>query len=139
MLSYANILPVCNEVELHPLNTQEKLLTFLHQNKILPIGYCPLARGADTSSCPNLMEHPLVRSLSDKYKCSGSQLILSWSIHRGCAVIPKSSNPERLRENFECQSLKLEEEDVAQISTLNENVRICGDGIPWLFGNNIFA
>ena len=66
MLSYASILPVCNEVELHPLNTQEKLVTFLHQNKILPIGYCPLAKGQ------NLLEHPLVLSLCEKYKCSGS-------------------------------------------------------------------
>ena len=37
MLSYCNIKPVVNEVELHPLNTQEKLLRFLKQEDIVPI------------------------------------------------------------------------------------------------------
>ena len=63
MLSYARIPPACNEVELHPLNVQDKLVKFLKSQNIQPIAYCPIARGADTSRCPNVCEHPIVKEL----------------------------------------------------------------------------
>lgn len=56
MLSYARIKPACNEVELHPLCVQDKLVNFMKQNNIKPIAYCPIARGADTRKCPNIGE-----------------------------------------------------------------------------------
>jgi aldehyde reductase len=46
MLSYARIPPVCNEVELHPLCVQPKLIKFMLENKIEPIAYCPIAKGS---------------------------------------------------------------------------------------------
>lgn len=67
MLSYSRIKPVVNEVELHPLNAQPKLLNFLLTHDIAPIAYSPLARGADTLKCPNLLVHPIILEMSDKY------------------------------------------------------------------------
>ena len=70
MLSYANIPPACNEVELHPLCSQQDLVKFMHENKIVPIGYCPIARGADTAKCPDLGKSPQVDCLMQKYGAS---------------------------------------------------------------------
>ena len=72
MLSYARIPPACNEVELHPLCAQLKLVKFMEQNKIVPIGYCPIARGADTSRCPNVFEHSIVKAKCEKYGKTGA-------------------------------------------------------------------
>ena len=44
MLTYAEIRPAANEVELHPYNAQKSLVKFLHKYGILPVGYCPLSR-----------------------------------------------------------------------------------------------
>jgi len=80
MLSYCKIQPACNEVELHPLCAQLKLIKFLQQNNIVPIGYCPIARGADTSRCPNIMEHATIKACSEKYGKTGAQILLNWGL-----------------------------------------------------------
>ena len=61
MLSYARIKPVVNEVELHPLCVQEKLVKYLKSENIVPIAYCPIARGADTRKVPDLSETEIVK------------------------------------------------------------------------------
>ena len=71
MLSYARIRPACNEVELHPLNAQVKLVKFLKQHQIEPIGFAPIARGADTSRCPDVCAHPVVKACMQKYDKTG--------------------------------------------------------------------
>ena len=67
LLSYARIKPVVNEVELHPLNAQTKLVKFLKDNQIEPIGYAPLARATDTSKSPNLFEYDVIKRCMRKY------------------------------------------------------------------------
>lgn len=49
MLSYAKIPPAVNEVELHPLCPQPKLVKFLNDNNIVPIAYCPIGKGSGAS------------------------------------------------------------------------------------------
>lgn len=138
MISYARIKPTHNEVELHPLNTQDKLLSFMKSHGIVPIGYCPLARGADTRKCPNLLTHEILVNLSKKYDANASQILLAYGLARGCVMIPKTSNLDRLKENADSNKIKLSEEDVAQLSTINENHRICDD-YPWMLGTSIFS
>jgi len=72
MLSYARIPPVVNEVEIHPLNVQPMLIKYMKENHIEAIGYCPLARGADNSRCPNIMEHDVVKKSVEKYSKTGA-------------------------------------------------------------------
>ena len=67
MLSYAKIKPVVNEVELHPLNVQAALVKYLKSENIVPIGYCPIARGADTAKCPDICETAIIKELAAKY------------------------------------------------------------------------
>jgi diketogulonate reductase-like aldo/keto reductase len=72
-----------------------KLVKFLQQNNIVPIGYCPIARGADTSRCPNVMEHATIKACSEKYGKTGAQILLNWGLQRGHIVIPRSNNVDR--------------------------------------------
>ena len=108
MLSYARIPPACNEVELHPLCSQPKLLKFMKDHQIVPIAYCPIGRGADTSRCPNIFEHPAVVACMAKHGKTGAQILLNWGLLRGCVVIPKSNSIERIKENIESTSFNLD-------------------------------
>lgn len=48
--------------------------------------------------------------MSEKYKKTPAQIILSHLIHRGVSVIPKSNSRDRIAENFDCL-FEMEEED----------------------------
>jgi len=127
-----------NEVELHPLNVQDKLVKFLKQNNIHPIGYCPVARGADTSRCPDVLSHPSVVKLCEKYGKTGAQILLRWGIQRGHIVIPRSNNLGRQKENLDSCFFTIDDEDMEEITKIDEGHRIC-DGYAWLLKNSIFA
>lgn len=74
MMSYAKILPVVNEVELHPYCQQPKLVKFLQDHQIHPIAYCPIGKGNGSSvgsttvmSGLGLLEHPTIVKISEKH------------------------------------------------------------------------
>ena len=72
MLTYARIKPAVNEIELNPINVQNILVQYMKDNNIVPIAYCPLAKGSDTSRAPNVLEYPEVKNLAGKYGRTGS-------------------------------------------------------------------
>lgn len=61
---------------------------------------------------PNLLENPLVQQLSKQYGKTPAQILLRHTIQRGVAVIPKSSNPARLKENFDVFDFAISESDM---------------------------
>ena len=72
LLTYARIAPGVNQIELHPLNTQDQLLGYMKENNIVPVAYCPVARGADNSKCPNVCESEPVKKCQAKYGKTGA-------------------------------------------------------------------
>lgn len=53
------------------------------------------------ASAPNSMEEASVKKFAAKYKKSSAQILLRYLLQRGIAVIPKSINKERIKENFD--------------------------------------
>ena len=67
----------------------------MHENKIVPIGYCPIARGADTYKYPDLGKSLKVDFLIKSMELH-PQIFLAYGVSRGHIVIPRSSNLERI-------------------------------------------
>ena len=55
-----------------------------------------------------LFEHPVIAGLAKKYGKTPAQVLLRWATQRGLAVIPKSNNPERLKQNLEVTGFDME-------------------------------
>ena len=72
------------------------------------------------------MDNDIMCVLATKYAKTPAQIGLRWSLQKGVAVIPKSTNPERIQDNSEIFDFELEEEDMAIIDTLNQNLRTAG-------------
>uniref|UniRef100_A0A8C0LA50 Aldo-keto reductase family 1 member D1 n=1 Tax=Canis lupus dingo TaxID=286419 RepID=A0A8C0LA50_CANLU len=108
--------PVSNQVECHPYFTQPKLLKFCQQHDIVIIAYSPLGTSRNPTSVnissPPLLKDELLNALGKKYKKTA----------RGVVVIPKSFNPERIKENFQIFDFSLTEEEMKDIEALNKNV-----------------
>lgn len=118
LINNTQVVPAVNQVEFHPFLYQKELLAYCQKKKIAIEAYSPLAHGRRTSN-------ELIAKLAEKYKKSSAQIMIRWSLQLGNIVIPKSSHPERIKENFEVFDFKLTENDMKLVGTLNENLRTC--------------
>ena len=104
ILDMASIRPVANQIEHHPYLPQELLATFCEQNGIRLVAYSSLGSGKS----PSLLRDPTIGELATQLGMTPAQVLLSWSYSRGIPVIPRTSNPGRLEENFTLKSLAAE-------------------------------
>ena len=114
-------------MECHPYFTQTKLLKFCQQHDIVIVAYSPLGTCRNplwvNVSSPPLLKDELLTSLGKKYNKTQAQIVLRFDIQRGLVVIPKSTTPERIKENFQIFDFSLTKEEMKDIEALNKNVR----------------
>ena len=91
---------------------------FLKENGIVPQAWYPLGHGDKA-----LLQEPLFAQLGKKYGKSAPQIILRWHIQSGNIVIPGSKNPDHIKSNFDLFDFALTDDEMAQITALNKNVR----------------
>ncbi|KAJ6660058.1 hypothetical protein lerEdw1_018256 [Lerista edwardsae] len=119
--------PVSNQIECHPYFTQPKLLEFCREHGIVIVGYSPLGTSRDETwvnvSSPPLLEDPVLNAIGEKYNKTAAQVALRFSVQREVVVIPKSFNPDRIRENFQIFDFSLTEKEMKEIEALNKNIR----------------
>jgi len=128
MFTYCKIRPAVNQIEIHPYLTQEDLVKFCQDQKIVVQAYSPLGSFGtkDLFWRPwkeNILEDKLLKELAEKYKKTPGQIALNWGLRRNYVIIPKTERKERLEENMKAGSFVMEEEDYAKISKLNKNLR----------------
>ena len=88
------------------------------ENGIVPQAWYPLGHGDKA-----LLEEPLFAELGKKYGKSAPQIILRWHIQSSNIVIPGSKNPDHIKSNFDLFDFALTDDEMAQITALNKNVR----------------
>jgi diketogulonate reductase-like aldo/keto reductase len=76
--------------------------------------------------------HPAIVQIAQQYSRTPAQIILRWAVQQGLSTIPKSENPDRIRENFGIFNFELSEMDLNVLNNLNENFRIVDDPIDML-------
>lgn len=128
LLAGARIRPVVNQIECHPYLQQRRLIDFCQRNRIDVTAYSPLGSPDRPDRLkqdgePTLMREPTVLRLAEQYRASPAQVLLGWAIDKGIIVIPKSSSPERLKENLEAADMHLKPEDLERIDRLDRHRR----------------
>lgn len=106
------VVPVLNEVELHPLYQQSALRDFCAQRGIAVVAYSPIKRG-------EALEGPVFSALAEKYGKTPGQIALRWHHQLGNIPIPNTSRPERIRENFNIFDFALTPQEMAAIAALD--------------------
>ena len=133
LMSYARIKPAMLQVESHPYHTQEALLRTAQQYGIAVTAFSPLGALSYVSldmatANDSVLTAPVVVAAAQRIGATAAQVVLRWGIQRGTAVIPKTSNPQRLVENLHLSELSLNEDEMAAISALNQNRRFNDPG-----------
>lgn len=119
LMGACRIKPMVNQIELHPLLTQKKLLMFCRKEGIQVQSWRPLMQGR--------LDVPAIAELASKYGKTPAQIILRWHLQQGVVTIPKSVNEARIRENADIFDFELAPEDMVLIDSLNEDRRFGAD------------
>lgn len=119
--------PEMNQIELHPFLPQQALVDFCRENGVLVTAYSPLgspdSRAERHKDDPTLLDNPAVKKIAEKHQAGVGQILIAWSIARKIAVIPKSINKDRIKDNLKAADLILDQDDLTQLANIGVSHR----------------
>jgi D-xylose reductase len=124
LLSYAQIPPAVLQVELHPYLTQERLVRYCRESNIAVTAFSPLAAQSYFSigmarEDESVLEQHVIREAAGRHNKTPAQVVLRWGVQRGTAIVPKTTNRDRLRENLALFDFELSAEEMQQLGALD--------------------
>lgn len=125
LLGTAKITPAVNQIEVHPYFQQRGVQAFGTDHGIVtqawsPIGGITFYRDGGQGST---LEDPVIGTIAGAHGKSPAQVMLRWHLQEGRSVIPKSTKPHRIAENFDVFGFELSPGDLAAIDDLNTGQR----------------
>jgi len=106
-----------NQIEVHPYLQNRALIAFLKDQGIHVTAYMSLAYG-------EVLKDPVIQAIAERHQGTPAQVALAWALQQGFAVIPSSTKRENLAGNLLAAELRLSDEDMAQIATLDRGHRL---------------
>ncbi|RAL67697.1 hypothetical protein DID88_008438 [Monilinia fructigena] len=140
LLKYAEIPPAINQVEIHPVWPNSRLINYCFSKSILPVAYSPLGSQSQVpTTSKTVIQNTDLISIAEKKGVSIGQILIAWGIKRGYVVLPMSSNKGRIKSNGTLIELT-EEEEFERMSRVAEGKEIrfvdLKDTFRWdVFGN----
>ena len=113
ILRDCNVRPMVNQLEFHPGYTQAATTSFCVNQGIQVEAWSPLGR-------TRVLEDPLVLELAEKYGKTPAQICLRFCLQNNVLPLPKSSSPERMKQNLELFDFDIELEDIFRLMTMPE-------------------
>lgn len=118
IIESCEIKPMVNQILAHVSNTPFELIEFCQKNDILVEAYSPIAHGA-------ILGNEEIKAIADKYGVSVAQLCLRYDLQLGLVVIPKTANPDHMRNNAELDFV-ISDEDMETLKNI-ERIRDYGE------------
>ncbi|KAJ8670147.1 hypothetical protein QAD02_001406 [Eretmocerus hayati] len=126
IIDNSEIKPSNLQVELQAYNQQRRLREFCNQHNISITAYSSLGSSASKAyktdgakELTNLLEHPIVKKIADDRNKTTAQVLLRHQVQEGIIVIPKSSNPDRIKANIGIFDFELTEDELRQLDSLD--------------------
>lgn len=126
LLTYATVVPACNQVEVHPYLPNENLIEYCKSKDIVISAYSPL--GGQGSGKDALIGNAKLQKFADEKGYTSAQALIAWGVKRGYVVLPKSFTPSRIEKNFEPVEMTEEEFKAVSESAGGEKKRFCDPG-----------
>jgi 2,5-diketo-D-gluconate reductase A len=112
IIGVTGVVPVVNQIELHPAFQQRDVREFHARHDIKIESWSPLGSG-------RLLDDPTIGSIARKHGKTIAQTIIAWHLQQGLIVIPKSVNKDRIAANFDVFDFRLDAEDLKTIEGLD--------------------
>ena len=104
--------PAVNQIEVHPYFTNDAVRAYGIEHTILTEAWSPIAQG-------DVLDDPVVGQIAQKVAKTPAQVVLRWHIERGDIVFPKSSTPQRIRENIDIFDFELSDDQIDELTGLD--------------------
>lgn len=111
LVDETGVVPVMNQVEMHPYFPQAALREVHAELGVVTESWSPMGRG-------ELLAEPTVVRIAEAHGVTPAQAILRWHVQLGAVPIPKSADPERQRTNLDLFGFELSDDEVAALSAL---------------------
>ena len=112
LLAYARIPPSVDQIKFSPFDFAEETLKCCLKHDIIIEAYSPLTRGVH-------LKDKDIAAIAGKYGKTSAQIMIRWCIEKTAVPIPKSSHPDRMRENIDVFDFALEQEDIARLDVID--------------------
>ena len=106
--------PVINQIEFNPFNQNYEEERVMREFGVAPEAWAPFAEGKN-----DIFHNEILSKIGEKYGKSVAQVILRWLVQRGIIVLTKSTNEDRIKENFDIFNFELSKEDMEKIKELD--------------------
>ena len=125
LLAQVDVVPMVNQIELHPYFTQVETRALDARHGILTQAWSPIGGiTAYRDALPKrTFDDPTILGIADTHGKTAAQVMLRWHVQQGRSAIPKSVRPERIAENFDVFDFELSDADLEAVDALDTGVR----------------
>lgn len=113
ILDTARVVPMVDQIEIHPGWLQKETVDFCQGQNILVEAWSPMARQAVT-------DNPVLQELASQYGRTPAQICLRWELQHGIVPLPKTTRRERMAENADVFDFTLTDEEMAAVDALKD-------------------
>lgn len=115
----SGVVPVVNQIELHPAFQQRELRGFQEPRGTLTEAWGPLGQGKY-----ELAELTGLAEIAERHGKSVQQIAIRWHIQEGIIVFPKTTKRERMIENADVFDFELSADEMAVIAAADKDLRV---------------
>ena len=112
ILKTARIKPQVNQILAHISNTPLDLIQYCQNEGIAVEAYSPVAHG-------EALKNPKIVAMAKKYGVSVAQLCIRYCIQLDMIVLPKTANPDHMRENADLD-FEISQEDMKELLAIDK-------------------
>ncbi len=113
IIAATSVAPALNQIEVHPYFGNEAARAANANHGVATEAWSPIARGAVATDAT-------IGEIAARLSRTATQVTLRWHLQRGDVIIPKTNNPDRMRENLGLFDFELSAADLATISGLEQ-------------------
>lgn len=113
LLETAEVIPAVNQIEFHPGYVQQELVDFCKEEGIAIEAWSPIGSG-------RLLKDEDLIEIAEKYNVSPAILCIQFCLQSGVIVLPKSENPENIKNNLHFDRFRISDSDMKALKTLEE-------------------
>lgn len=117
LMQTATVTPMVNQIKICPGITQDELVEYCNEHKILVEAYSPFGTG-------KIFDNEVMKRMATKYGKSIAQICIKWSMQIGYLPLPKSVTPSRIIENLQVDDFEIDGIDLQIISNLRTDINL---------------